>query len=223
MGLDLKYEINKRGFYPFGGGKIVIYVPEFKGIKPIILKERGKIISIKIYSICTVEEHIHFHKNLVSKVKTAYPDLFKSEEIDFVDKTYQKGKKAKHKATYIIIECDNGSIQKIESFWDIKTAYNNGIEEEKLLKELDEICKNPYVAIDEHHADQLLIFMALASGESIITIKEQSLHFQTMCHLLPIFLRDVKIDCQKIQYGTTEKDCYFIVKVKGIGYKPEIY
>ena len=197
MGINLKYTMIKRGFYPFGGGKITVDIDGFTELKPIIMTERGKLKEIKIYSVYTYDDHIAFHKNLVEKVKEKYSDLFAGEESDFVDKTYQKGKRAKYKVTYIVVTSETGSIQKVESFWDIKNHYCPGIEIEKMLKELDEIVANDKVAIDEHHSDQLLVYMALANGESKITVKDLSLHFQSMCHILPIFLHDVKIDIDR--------------------------
>ena len=56
--------------------------------------------------------------------------------------------------------------------------------------------------------------MALASGESVIRIKEISLHFETICHLLPMFLKDVQINVVK---NTSPPYCE--IKVKGVGYK----
>ena len=219
MGLELEYVLVKRGFYPFGGGKIIVKVPAYKELKPLVLNSRGKIKQIKIYSVCTDADHIHFHKNLAAKVKSAYPSLFATEEIDFVDKTYQKGKRAKHRATYIVVESENGSVQKVETFWNPKTEYNGGIETERIMKELAEIMEDENVAIDEYHSDQLLIFMALAKGESVMTVKELSLHFQTMCHLIPMFFKDVQITITQ-KTGLTPRQNYNEIRVKGIGYQP---
>ena len=59
--------------------------------------------------------------------------------------------------------------------------------------------------------------MALAKGESVIRVKELSLHFQTMCHILPMFMKDVQINVVK---GSDPKGPYYEVRVKGVGYKP---
>jgi len=215
MGVELRYEMVKRGFYPFGAGKIIIDINKFNGLKPIVLPERGKIKSINVYTIYTNPDHASFHKNLVNNVKEKYGEYFKDELSEYIDKTYQKGKRAKHLASYIIVTSESGSIQKVESFWNIKESFKSGIAMEQILKALNEVIKNDKVSIDEHHADQLLVFMALANGESLITVKELSLHFQTMCYLLPIFLNDVKIDINK------KEGDYYEVRVKGIEYKPE--
>lgn len=216
MGLDFQYTIIKRGFFPFGEGRIAVQTKPFTELKPLVLEQRGKITKISIYSVSTIEDHINFHKKLVQKVKTLYGDLLKTEVMDYSDKAHQKGRKAKYRATYIVVESENGSLQKIETFWEGKGEYKGGVEAERVIKELAEIVVNEDVTLDEHHSDQVLIFMALAKGVSVIRVKEMSLHFQTMCYLLPIFLKDMKIDFKKV---TEKAQPYFEIKIAGVGYK----
>lgn len=213
MGVELRYELVKYGFYPFGGGKVVVDIGKLNELKPIVIGERGKVKSICVYSVYTDPEHASFHKTLVDNVKGKYAEYFKEEKGECIEKTYQKGKRAKYFASYILVTGESGSIQKAEFFWNTKEPFKRGISMEKLLKDLDAIIADSKVAIDEQHADQLLVFMALAQGESLITVKELSLHFQTMCYLLPVFLADVKIDVSK------KEKAYYEVRVKGVGHK----
>ena len=67
--------------------------------------------------------------------------------------------------------------------------------------------------VDEHHQDQLLVYMALASGRSQIqTTKELELHTTTMLTLLGMFC-DAKIELQKSERGNT------IIIIEGISVK----
>jgi RNA 3'-terminal phosphate cyclase (ATP) len=53
VGLKIKVEMKKAGFYPHGGGEIKAVISPTQGVKPIKLVERGKLLKIQIYSAHT--------------------------------------------------------------------------------------------------------------------------------------------------------------------------
>ena len=67
--------------------------------------------------------------------------------------------------------------------------------------------------VDEHHADQLMIFMALAKGTSKIRVLgDASGHIRGMAHILNEFLgKHVEIE-----FSSPDTDCTEI-SIKGIG------
>ena len=70
-----------------------------------------------------------------------------------------------------------------------------------------------HLVVDEHHADQLIVYMALAEGTSLMrTTKELSLHSKTMVQLLPMFNKDIKFEVI-----LEEKTNTSLVVVHGIG------
>ncbi len=219
MGVEMEYTLVKRGLYPFGGGKILLKVAPCTGLKPLVLSERGKIVSIKLYSVCAEEAHIHFHKTISAKLKSLYPAVYQGDEIDYIDRTFSKGRRAHLRSSYVVVQSEKGSIQKAEVFWEGGKAdgeFGNGEEGDNLLGEVKEIVENENVTVDEHHSDQVLIYMVLATGDSVMRIRELSLHFQTMCHILPMFLKDCKVG---ISHHMADKFPYYEIKVKGLGYK----
>ena len=63
-----------------------------------------------------------------------------------------------------------------------------------LSTQISEIKINDEISVDSHHADQLLIYMALAKGQSMMrTTKILSTHTKTMIALLPMFDEKIKI------------------------------
>ena len=75
------------------------------------------------------------------------------------------------------------------------------------------LIENTEVCIDEHHADQLMVYMALAEGKSSInTIKPISGHIKGMVHILNKFIPDLDIDVSENDNSTT-------ISIDGIGHK----
>jgi len=67
-----------------------------------------------------------------------------------------------------------------------------------LAKEVIQLVNETDAAVDEHHTDQLLIYMALASGMSQMrVVKPISLHTKTMLALLRMYREDLVINCHK--------------------------
>ncbi len=87
------------------------------------------------------------------------------------------------------------------------------------MNSLKLILDNKHLTTDEHHTDQLLIFMALANGKSTIVCGEISLHTQTMFELLQIFIPGIEIDITPI--GNEEEGKANVIGIKGIAYKGE--
>lgn len=84
---------------------------------------------------------------------------------------------------------------------------------EHFIQEIIKFTTNPEICVDEHHADQLLIYMALAEGTSAIrTVKPVTGHINGMISILKQFLPDLKIDI-------TEHDESTQIEIEGIGLK----
>ena len=81
-----------------------------------------------------------------------------------------------------------------------------------ILSEIIKIHNNPMVTTDEHHTDQLMIYMALAKGESKIICHDLSLHSETMLELLRIYIPDIQISLEPV-----EGDKNTMIAIKGIG------
>ena len=66
---------------------------------------------------------------------------------------------------------------------------------EELFAEIKELALAEAVCVDEHHCDQLLVYMAMAQGSSeMVTKKPLSMHTQTMLVLLSMFRPELEIE-----------------------------
>ena len=222
MGVDIEYNKIKTGFSPFGGGKVILDISPCSCLKPIVLSKRGEIKEVKIFSNYNDDDHFEFHKKLVEKVKAKlksdYPKVLFKDIPEFFPKIEKRKRSHKCRGTEIIVSTINGSVLCIEKSWTSKGEESIEVDMEVILEKLNDILENDKVSVDEFRSDQLLIYMALAKGESIITIKEVTMHFKTLCHIIPKFFKDAEIDI----IPQTDEKCgdYYKVKVMGIGYNP---
>jgi len=182
MGLELSLEVLRHGFYPKGGGIIKVQIKHVEKLKPIILEKFGDPMQIRIFSYSeglpchVVEREINTSKSIIS-----------SRGFDL---------------NKIIIEkhCNDPKSSNIGNFFLIsaKGSYNaiigydsvgmKGLPAEKVAeeptKELLDNIYNTNCPVDMFAGDQLLIWMALAEGESIIYTHKYTLHAYTTLHLL---------------------------------------
>ena len=67
------------------------------------------------------------------------------------------------------------------------------------------------MALDEHHQDQLLLYLSFANGTSELFIgREQSLHTKSLVYVIKSFIPEVEFD---------HDEATGILKIKGIGLK----
>lgn len=91
--------------------------------------------------------------------------------------------------------------------WDVGTV-GEKIKENDILQRLEHYAEHK-PCFDEHHQDQLLVYMALANGVSELFIGEEiSLHTQSLIYVMQKFIPDLEI--------THEEG---MLKIKGISYK----
>ena len=83
----------------------------------------------------------------------------------------------------------------------------------KLVADIKSMFENKLITTDEHHTDQLMIYMALANGKSRIVCHNLSLHSQTMLELLRIYIPDIEISVEPIDDKKND-----MITIKGIGY-----
>lgn len=178
MGVNAEIEVVRRGHYPRGGGIVKLVVePCTEPLKPKVLLNRGEILTIKGISHCVklprhvAERQARSAENILRK------EGFKEIEIDL---EYYPPQNDPHlgpgsgivlwakTTTNAILEFDSlGARGKRAEIVGEEAA--NG-----LIKQI-----RSGGAVDVHHTDQLIPFMALAKGQSKIYSSEISLHTLT--------------------------------------------
>jgi len=186
LGLNLKFEIKKWGFYPKGGGEVVCEIRPVKEIKNLNLAGRGKFLKLSGISA-------------VANLPLSIADRQKNSALKLLQ---QKNLKADIE---IIPAFSFGQ----GTFFFLKAEFENCVAGFGSLGELGKKAEKvgeeavlqlmEYLSIDsclEHHlADQLIPFLALAKGDSAFSVSKISKHLLTNIWMVKQFLEiDIKVE-----------------------------
>jgi len=177
MGIEIESEILKYGFYPKGGGKIKVKIKPCKELKPLNMTERGGVNRYDIRSIVSkFLEEAKVAERQIEGAKKIIPK-FDCEYFEYVD-TFSPGS-----TTHIHAHCENSVLGSTTYGEKGKPAERIGEETARsLMKQI-----NSNVCLDEHMADQIIIYMALA-GDSKVSVAEITNHCKTNMWVIEKFL-----------------------------------
>ncbi len=179
-GVKVKIETEKRGFYPKGKAqlKTSLLVAE---IKPIKIKKRGEIKTLKIISRASkdlkekkvAERQISGVKQILGKLNLPF-----EEKIDYVES------ESTGSVINIIAELEE-TILGVDNLGKLgKSAEKVG--EEAAASFLEEIKTKG--CVDQHTTDQLLPYMALSNKKSEIKASHVTKHAETNIEIIEKFL-----------------------------------
>jgi len=194
MGIDVKLNLIKRGYYPKGGGEVEVFIKGKNKLYPLNLMEQGKILKIEGIS--------HSHKDLKERKVS---ERQKDKAIDVLRKRFScpidiicEYSHTLSLGSGIVLwaETDKKALIGADSMGERgRPAEDIGKESaEKLIREIGS--NSP---VDSHLADNLIIWLALAGGK--IKVAEVSLHTQTNIWLVEKFLeKKISIEGSLISY-----------------------
>lgn len=206
MGVRVSTRLKRRGYYPKGGGEIIVEIQPADGIQPIRLVDFVEDFSIKGVSHAgALPEHVAQRQAeaAMKRLRGAGYDA----EIEVV--TYSRSE----------VLCPGSGITLWTEEMPIGASSlgSKGVLAEVvgkraanyLIHQLD--ARRP---VDHHMADQLVPYMALASGTSEIRATEGTMHLVTNLWVVEQIL-GVKADVKR------EEGRSIVLKIEGIGFKPE--
>jgi len=202
LGVSLDLDIVKHGYYPKGGGKVIVTSRPVEKLNPFISLDRGDIQNIHVHSICghlPKEIAERQGKSALGSIQYYCPktELFMTYE---AVESLSPGTSVTCYANcdYSILGHDSlGEMGLKAELVGLKAA-------EGLLVSL-----KSRATLDKYMADQILIFLALAKGRSQVKVEEITEHcmtnIQVIEQILPV---EFKIDKEKRE-----------ISVDGIGFK----
>jgi RNA 3'-terminal phosphate cyclase (ATP) len=172
MGAGLSLEIVKHGYYPKGGGRVVVESKPAKKLYPFVCLERGKIDHITIDSVCgSLPKEIAERqaKSALRTIQYHYPNVKISVSYKAVD-SFSPGT-----SVTCVAVCEN-SILGADCLGErgLRAEIVGQRAAEDLIKSL-----KSNAALDKYMADQVLIFLALAKGKSRVKVEEITEHCKT--------------------------------------------
>jgi len=181
LGAKIELELIRRGHYPRGGGIVKLYTEPIDGtLKPINLTEQGTVKAIKGISHC-----VRLPKHVAERQAKAAKNLLMTicENVNIELEWYPRDKDphlGPGSGIVLWAETTTNAILEFDALGERgKPAEKVGEEAARGL--IDQI--NRGGAVDVHHTDQLIPYMALAKGESKILSSEISLHTLTAIHV----------------------------------------
>lgn len=192
----IELKVLKRGYYPEGGGKIILeIVPKWTkeeipgNVSLMILKEQGKLEQIKgVVNLCveleeqrigerirqTLEMELRkYHVPINIRVEYAQSKSVGGEALVWTQGSSERDPER----TNVIILAGDALLEKGKRSEDVAKEAA-----EELKVEIDS-----GAAVDHHLADQLVSFMALLPG-SLIRVREVSSHTRTNMEIIEQFL-----------------------------------
>jgi RNA 3'-terminal phosphate cyclase (GTP) len=181
MGVQAGFTVSRHGFYPVGGSEVEFRVDISKEIKPIIMKDPGKVSNIKGLSIAS--RSLADRRVAERQIKGFHRVIRKEKGVDL--KPVYVGSECPGSVIVLWAETSTGCILAGDHVGE-KRNPAEVVGREAAFKLQEEIKYGSTVG--EHLADQLIPFMALAKGKSEIIAPGLSEHVKTNIWLCGKFL-----------------------------------
>lgn len=206
FGGTFDFDLIKRGYFPKGGGEVIINVKPVEQLKGCDLTERGQIVDILGYSFVSGSLPFHLAQNMT---KGATSVLSKVQRVNI--ETYKENRDIAPDNCFgiLVVALTDKNIALGASALGNRNEvpYQTGVRVgEEMLKYIEDGS-----SVDEHNQDQIIILMAIAEGMSRIRITNITMHTKTAIYVVEL-LTDVKFDIQ-------EYEGYSIIECKGLGLK----
>lgn len=186
MGISASVHIVNRGFYPQGGGRVIVTLDPIHNMLPMNIETLGDLIGIK--GICFSQ---HLPDWIVKEImKGCYDTLSPITNIDF---DIQRGDEGSRGAGIVLVaKFENGMIGS-------NALTSSGYIADKIGKDaannlLNEIHSG--ATMDVHTADQLLPYMAMSNGKSRFLVSRISKHLVSQMNILESFI-NVKFSVER--------------------------
>lgn len=174
MGLKIKLDVQKYGYYPKGMGEISLEVQPCSEMKPLLLEAFGSVEEIKGISVCTflAERKVAQRQAVAtSKILKARGYEAQIQVVNDMSNPLQKGSSlvlwAKTSTDALLGGDAIGELRKPSEVVGREAAEN-------LVKEIE-----AEATVDVHLADMLVPYAALAKDESIYLCRSMTEHLDT--------------------------------------------
>lgn len=181
MGVETRMHVRRRGYYPRGGGRVEVYVDPPPTLSALTLPEGGPVRRIggRVH-VSSLPEHVARRMKRAALQRLAgYPEVkVSSGEVGEEEAAGPGG------ALVLWGETQRALL-------GASALAERGVPAEALGQQAAEALRADLEAgatLDVHAADQLLPYLALASGPSSFLVREISGHTRTILDLLPRFL-----------------------------------
>lgn len=209
FGVNFDSQLKKRGFYPRGGGEVVLRVDPIKFIEPVELVDAGQVRRIFGLSFVAGTLPIKVAHQMADVARSTIGRQHHNIPLDIdVKKESEKSAFGNGSGIILIAETSTGCLLAGSGLGsrDVKAEDVGRQAAEELLHNLDH-----GGCVDDYMQDQLIIMMALAKGKSRILSGPVTLHTKTAIHIAKL-MTEAKFNIEEISEKQT------IIECEGVGF-----
>ena len=202
--LSIHLRLEKHGFMPNGGGDLSMTIEPMKTLQPIVVMEKGVLEDCVIHFSGYVSDD--FVTDIINELEKSsslmVPLIYKRNTVQ----TEQPPPYTKFSVTAVL------RFEKSLQGITLSTGRNSTSKRlvSILVNKINRILSSKGV-VDKFLQDQLILYMALADGESSIRCdKSLTLHTKTAIHFAQLFTG--------VQFSVLEEDDTTVIHCKGISY-----
>lgn len=189
FGGNFEYEVVKKGFFPKGGGEVNIFVNPLRQLKPVNLMDRGVVEIVEGWCFVAGSLPIKVAEQITAATKQVLreADSPALSGVRINIETYKEAQNASYgngSGIVLVAKTSTGCILGGSALGSPKvTPRDTGKKcAEELLEAVE--CGG---CVDKYVQDQMILFMALAPGESKIRTGPMTLHTETAIHIAEKF------------------------------------
>lgn len=186
FGFKFEFEVVRKGFFPRGGGEVNLFLTPVKEIKPVVLTDPGKVKSVTGWSFCAGSLPLKMSERMTAACKRHLREsdtlgLLKNVDIDI--ETYKEDARAatgNGSGIVLVATTTTGCVVGGSALGSprVQAEETGRRAAEELLESVE--CGG---CVDKFIQDQMVIFMALAKGESVLQVGPLTLHTETAIHI----------------------------------------
>jgi len=180
MGVTARVRLERPGFHPAGGGRIVAEIEPASAFRPIELTERGEVVERRaVARVAALPGEIALRELAIVEKKLGWDRAWLRPEV--LDDAYGPG-------NVLVIEVASRQVREVFTGFGEK-----GVSAEEVGRTAADAVREYLAAgvpVGEHLADQLLLPLALARGGRFRTLPLSS-HARTAIEVIRMFLPDV--------------------------------
>jgi len=185
FGFKFEYEVVKKGFFPAGGGEVNLYLSPVSRLRPVSLTDPGRVISVTGWSFTAGSLPARLAQQMAAAAREHLQQADSTElagaEVSI--ESYKEDAATAPKTgsgIVLIATTSTGCILGGSALGSNKhsPAHTGRQAAEQLLEAVE--CGG---CVDKFIQDQMIIFMALADGESSLVTGPLTLHTETAIHI----------------------------------------
>jgi RNA 3'-terminal phosphate cyclase (ATP) len=208
FGADFGYDVVKKGYFPRGGGQLVLKVPPVKRLNPVTLTDMGEVTSVSITASVAGKLPVNISREMADAAKNAL--LKGGIKCEVKVDAFKEGNAAGNGSSILVVaETSTGCVLGGSAVGSPKEK--PWVTGETAARELlDSIESRP--CVDAHMQDQMVMPMALAAGKSRVRMGPLTMHTRTAIHICEM-LSGAVFKVEKVE----DNGGAVVVECEGIG------